>query len=284
MHGHRIDQLVLQGDVREFLAADPRSDITPQARGLQHVGLVHRGDLAAAGLRQPERGAHDALDLAHAVAAQVAGAIGSAGLLTEIDAAGQLTHDDEVHAFQQFGLDRRGAERGRVRAHRAQVGVQPQRLADRQQALFGADLGVRVGPLRAADRAEQDGVCLAARLQRSGRQRLAVAIDGDAPDIVFLEPEGVTETGGDGLQHRHGGGGDFRTDAVTRQYDNLSVHVHSRNVQCQGYGPTDTPIGPRLPAGRSARSHPAGRHTRAHRGYAVRARPHRWSVRHPGAA
>ncbi|KAG1377117.1 hypothetical protein G6F60_015339 [Rhizopus arrhizus] len=54
VHGHRINQLVFQCHVREFLAADACGHVTPQARGFQHGGLVHRGDLATALLRQAE--------------------------------------------------------------------------------------------------------------------------------------------------------------------------------------------------------------------------------------
>ncbi len=61
-----------------------------------------------------------------------------------------------------------------------------------------------------------------------------MAVDSDAADIVFAETKGVAKAFGHRAQHRHHGRGDFRTDAITGQYDNLSVHVHSRNVQCQG--------------------------------------------------
>ncbi|KAG1388336.1 hypothetical protein G6F59_016000 [Rhizopus arrhizus] len=102
--------------------------------------------------------------------AQVAGAVGVAGLVAEVDAAGQFAYHHEVHALQQLGLDRRGVQRRLVGAHRAQVGIQAQRLADCQQALFRAHLGVRVGPLRATDRTQQHRVGGLAGGQGGGRQ------------------------------------------------------------------------------------------------------------------
>uniref|UniRef100_A0A914Y8I1 Uncharacterized protein n=1 Tax=Panagrolaimus superbus TaxID=310955 RepID=A0A914Y8I1_9BILA len=87
VHRHRIDQLVFQCHVRELLAPDACRHVTPQARGFQHVGLVHAGHVAATLLRQTERTAQHALDLGHGVAAQVAGAVGIAGLVAEVDAA-----------------------------------------------------------------------------------------------------------------------------------------------------------------------------------------------------
>ncbi len=115
-------------------------------------------------------------------------------------------------------------QRGRVGAHRAQVGEQAQRLADGQQALFRAHLGVGVGPLGPADSAEQHGVGFAAGFERGGRQWLAMLVDGDAADVVFGESEVMAEARGDGLEHVHRGDGDLGADAVTRQYDDVGLH------------------------------------------------------------
>src|SRR5690606_3209209 len=133
-------------------------------------------------------------------------------------------HDHDVHAFQQLGLERRGAQRGGMRLDRAQVGEQAQALADRQQALLRPHFGIGIGPLGAADRTEQDRVGLARGLECGCRQRLAVAVDRDAADVVLLELEAVTETAGNRLQYRQGGGDDLRTDAVTGEDDDVRVH------------------------------------------------------------
>src|SRR3546814_17455787 len=76
----------LERDIRELLAGNAGGDLPPQARGFQHVGLVDRDHVAAALAREPAGTAHDALDLRHAVRAQVARAVGVA-LLVEIGRA-----------------------------------------------------------------------------------------------------------------------------------------------------------------------------------------------------
>ena len=157
----------------------------PQARGLQHVGLVDRGEPAAAPRASAQARRIDALDLGDAVFAQVAGGIvgRAALLLAEVDAAGEFAHHDQVDAVQQVRLDRRGAERGRVRLHRAQVGVQAQRLADRQQALFGthrAPSGRTTSGPPTAPSSTASARCRGG--ERSRRQRFAGGVDRGAAD------------------------------------------------------------------------------------------------------
>ena len=76
---------------------------------------------------------------------------------------------------------------------RAQVGKQAQRFANGEQSLLGAHLCIRVRPLRTADRAEQDGICVSAcREARVGQCRLR-RVDRGAADQVRFELELVTE-------------------------------------------------------------------------------------------
>ncbi len=116
----------------------------PQARGLEHIGLVDRGQFAAA-RRAPGRAARRTTRSISAtrVAADIDGLGGGARLLAEIDAARQFAHHHDVDAVQQLGLDGRGVEHRGVRDHRPQVGEQPERLAQLQQSLFGANLAHR---------------------------------------------------------------------------------------------------------------------------------------------
>src|SRR3546814_11074106 len=79
--------------------------------------------------REPAGTAHDALDLRHAVRAQVARAVGVALLVAEIDPASQLADDDHVDPVKQMLLDRRGAQHGSLRPHGAQGFVQHKSLA-----------------------------------------------------------------------------------------------------------------------------------------------------------
>ena len=57
LHGGVVDEHVLQLDVRVVLR-DAVDLLAPEARGLEHVGLVHRGHLpaAAAAARKPTLG------------------------------------------------------------------------------------------------------------------------------------------------------------------------------------------------------------------------------------
>ena len=52
--------------------------------------------------RQARGEPHDAFDLRHRVAAHIDRLGGRAGLLAEIDAAGEFAHHHDVHAAQQF--------------------------------------------------------------------------------------------------------------------------------------------------------------------------------------
>ena len=58
---------------------------------------------------------------------------------------------DRVDAGGAFGLQRGGREQSGVKPHRAQVGVDAELLAQAEQALLRADLGVRVVPSGPAD-------------------------------------------------------------------------------------------------------------------------------------
>lgn len=95
---------------------DAMDHLTPQAAGLKDVGLVDGGDAmagpAAGGVEGP---AHDAFNLVLVVVHEVAAeralcavhacALDVLGALvgTEVDAARELTHDEDVHPFELLG-------------------------------------------------------------------------------------------------------------------------------------------------------------------------------------
>src|SRR5207248_1818860 len=105
------------------LAAEVGHDLTPEARGLEHVRLVDRDQLAAARPRQLERAPRDALDLGLRVDAGVEdAAVLEPPAAAVVEAADELAHDHEIDAL----------------AHRrAQVGVDVELLAEPDQALLG---------------------------------------------------------------------------------------------------------------------------------------------------
>ena len=103
----------------------------------------------------------------------------------------------------------------RARAHRTQVRIKAQPLSEAEQALLGAGSG-RIGgvPLRAPDRAEEDGVHVTARLEHLVRERDAVGIDRGSADQVLREFE-LAEA----LEQPPRGGDDLGADAVPGQQD-----------------------------------------------------------------
>ena len=114
-----------------------------------------------------------------------------------------------------------------MHAYRAQVGEHAEFGTQAQQSLFRPQFGLGVGPLRSTDSAEHHRVGLLADDQRLGGQRVAVRVDRAAADRVLTEFEIVTLERGDVTQHADRGGGDFRTDAIARQYGDARLHAAS---------------------------------------------------------
>src|SRR3546814_10395351 len=77
-----------------------------------------------------------------------------AAWLAEIDAAGQFTHDHDVEAADDVGLQRAGLDQRVEAFRRTQVGEQVHFLAQAQQAALGLLVEGQVVPLRATDSAQ----------------------------------------------------------------------------------------------------------------------------------
>ncbi len=203
-------------------------DLAPHARGLDHVGLVHRGQLLGAAASQIEGQTHDALDLEIHVFEGVEhtqAALGLlAALLAEVQAAGQLTQDQHVAALDALALERRGVDQLGVAADGAQVGEQPEPFANREQALLGARLGVRIVPLRAADGAEHDRVRRFARGKGRRWQWVTGLVDGDAANQLRFEAELVAVARCDGFEHRACLPRHFGSNAITGEKYDLGFH------------------------------------------------------------
>ena len=210
---------MLQGDVGELLGMDAGHDLAPQAAGLHDVGLVDRGHLATTLLGGLEGGAGHPLNLRHGVFAQVGGAIGGAGLLAEIDAAGQFAEDDQIDALDDLLLQRRAVRQHRRHLQRPQIGEQAHRLADRQQPLFRTRLAAI--PFRPADGAQQHGVGRDAGGARGLGQWLARFVDGRAADQMLGELEMMTIEVADDPQDVARGPCDLRSDAIAGQQDDV---------------------------------------------------------------
>ena len=115
--------------------------------------------------REFEADAGDALDLVGVVdlgidcALLAVAEIGDGFRLAEIDPAGQLAHDHDVEAFDQFALEA-GSIRPAPDSTTAgpQIGEQPEVLAQPQQPGFRPHLIGHAVPFRTADRAEDHRV------------------------------------------------------------------------------------------------------------------------------
>ena len=154
----------------------------------------------------------------------IAGVALVAGAITEIEAASEFTEDDEVHALDEFALQRRAMDQVRIDADGADVGEEAKLLAEAEQALFGP-FGAAI-PFRTANRAEEDGVRAAACGERSLRQRIAGGVDRGAADRVNIERETAIVQIADGGEYVARDSRHFGADAVTRQQDDV-VGFHS---------------------------------------------------------
>ena len=135
----------------------------------------------------------------------------------------------QIDALDAFRAQRRTGQQPRMHGDRAQIGEQPQRLANAEQSLLRPHLCRWIIPLRAAHRAQQDRVGSAAQRQRVIRQCRAGRIDGAAADARFRQGQGMPEALSHRLQHAHAFRRHLRTDAVARQDYNGNIHemMHS---------------------------------------------------------
>src|SRR5690606_10723348 len=197
------------------------------------VGLVDGGDVLAALLGDLEGQADDAADLvlvvdegveAEALAVADVAALGMA----EVDAAGQLTDEEQVDVLGALGLEGRGVLEAGDHLDGADVREEAEVLAHAEQALLGAHRGAGVVPLGAADGAEEDGVRALEGAQGLLRQRGARLVDGDAADELLVVLEGVAELLGDRVEDLARGADDLGADAVAGEEGDLRSHDASR--------------------------------------------------------
>ena len=205
-------------------------DGAPQAAGVQHIGLVHTGQLFAALHGCFKADAADALDLmlgvGHRVDGQLFAVLLDRLMLAEIDAADQFAHNKEVNALIHDGLfQRRGIGQLGPDFSRAVVGVQAHAGAQPQQAFFGALFAGQSLPLGAADGTQQDTVGVFALFQFGHRQRVAEFIDGLAAHVGAGVGEGMAVLGCDLIQDAHRLCHDLRARTVA--VDQGDVFLHS---------------------------------------------------------
>jgi len=146
----------------------------------------------------------------------VVGATDAAGL-PEVEPTRQLADHHEIGTLDHLSLERRGVDEHREALGRAEVRVEVELLADRQETPLGPLLVGHVVPLGAADGAEEDRVRATAELERAGGQRRARRVDRGAAHEAALELELGARALGHALEHANGLGRHFLADAVSRQ-------------------------------------------------------------------
>ncbi len=176
-----------------------RDDLVPQNARLHDVALFHRRHAVLARAGQLEGDARDALDLERVVDLRVDAALLAVAEvddllgLAEIDAAGELAHDEDVEALDHFLLQRGGCGERRVADGWAQIGEQLEVLAQAEQARLGTRLVRHRIPFRPADRAEQNRVGGERLGHVRFRDRLAMRVIGAAADQALFGLEAAVE-------------------------------------------------------------------------------------------
>ena len=177
-HRHRVDELVLAARRRGSPCATSSTTCTQSCDTSSTFALWTCVTLAAAPARRLERDARDARDLDLVVHHRVArlAAPGHDRLparLAEVEAAGELAHDQQVDARRppRAAASRRSTSAGNTCAGR-RFANRPSSLRMPQQAALGARVDGHRVPLRPADGAEQH------RARRRARARARASVSG----------------------------------------------------------------------------------------------------------
>lgn len=115
----------------------------------------------------------------------------------------------------------------RRHGNRAQIGEQPELLANLQEADFWSCLRVRIVPLRTTDGTEQHRLRSPASCQSLLRQRVAELVDRTAADRAGRELKRMPEFPGDCDEDTLTLSDHFRTNPVTGEQHDLSLHCES---------------------------------------------------------
>ena len=176
LHGAVVDVEMIERDIA-VPRCKRRHRTPPETRGREHVRLVHGRDLATSKTRRLECETCDALHLGDGVVLHVPRTLRTVhllglALLSEVDAADQLAHDDEVDTAHEFQLQRRVLDQCVRDLHGAQVRIETEPLAESQNRTLRAQGRLHTVPLRPADCAEEHTVrCLADREGVLGQRR-----------------------------------------------------------------------------------------------------------------
>ena len=228
LHGAVIDVEMIELHICVLLC-QCRHRTPPEPRRCKHVRLVHGRDLGASETRRLERKACDALHLGHGVVLHIPCALHTVHMLrltflAEINAADQLSHNDEIDTTHEIGLQRRVLDERIRHLDRTQIRIESEALAQTEDGAFRTQCRLHRIPLRPADRAEEHAVRCLADGERILGQRRTVCIVRRAARIARFIGKSERELRIDGLQDAYGLTRDLLPDAVARDNRNLIPH------------------------------------------------------------
>ena len=160
VHGHCIDQHVLQRNVGILIAKDSSRYASPQPRHFEHIGLIDaRQPLAS--ISSSFRGSpHDPLDFRDAVNHLVVGCFfavdGFSPRGPEVDASCQFTEEKDIGPLHDLLTQRRRRQQRVDNSNRSQSREEAELLSDSKQPLLGTHFRIGIIPLRATHRAKQN--------------------------------------------------------------------------------------------------------------------------------
>jgi len=187
-----------------------------------------------------------ALHLGRGIGARVHRSLGTPRVLPvflrfgEVGAGDEFANEEHVGALDDFGLQRRQMNQGRLHARWAQVGEGSERSAQAQNRLLWSDRRPGIVPLRSADRAEQHRVAAFGHRDGLFSNSNSILINRRPADQVLSEPKLVRLARLDSPQHSDGFGPNLRPNTVTRQdsntvcshwdYDSSSCNINSDHL------------------------------------------------------
>jgi hypothetical protein len=142
----------------------------------------------------------------------------------EIQPAQQFAYDQDVGALYDFFAQRRTRSQHRIKDRRTQIGERPQFLAKPQQSGLRAKLARIAIEGGIANRSQQHGVRIQARLYGRIGQGIAELLQGNAADLFFVELEIVAESVGQLLKNANRLRRNFRADSVSGEGGDTELH------------------------------------------------------------
>ena len=209
--------------------------VPPELAHIENIRLVHRAEPAPPLLGDLKGHLGNPIHLRSGVGHGVETALVCLGLdaslgLTEVDPAGEFTHNHQVHPLDHLRFEAAGIDEGRNNLHRPEIGEQLHAGAQPKQAGFWPFLAGKAVEAGAADGGQQHSIGCLAGFQGAVGQRLTGGIDGTAADGLFLKAQRKTMTLAHHLQQLAGDSGDLGADAITGQ-ENNAVLSHDGPVR-----------------------------------------------------